>query len=179
MQYLNSTNLDSPEARNEQRLKAIPMLLALELAEHYQYLQDEELIAHEDLETAIYEKLGLESSDGHNYGLYTAINDQMVAWNWQWLTFDCGFQDFYAKPQNQTANLISLWGGKRMLQAGQYFPEYFECIADELWESDFAAPFVEAHSSGLWTPQEELRTQKEILEAFFKAHLIPINPTSL
>ena len=104
---------DTPESRNALRLKALPMLLAVELIEMYDGLGPEEMISHDDLEASMREKLGLEPSDVDIF-LHELINTQMMDWNWQYLTYDHGFQDFYARPDQQRASLVTFWGSRKI-----------------------------------------------------------------
>ncbi|MBI1493174.1 hypothetical protein [Halocynthiibacter styelae] len=174
MKHTNTQTHGTPESRNELRMKALPMLLALELAEMETCHSPEELISHEDLETAMVEKLGLEPSElgGYSLALSGEINQLMYAWNWQCFTFDGGMLELYARPETQWARSFTLWGNDRLLQSGQCFPRDHECVAVGFWESDFAEPFLQEHAYDALDCRHEAGMDVVVINSYLKAHMI-------
>lgn len=171
MKDLPVQEVNTPEARNAIRLKALPMLLAVILAEEYDWFQPQELIAHDDLEASVLEKLGLEPSS-MTVSLFEAITDQMHYWNWQCLTYECGFQQFYARPEQQRATLITLWGNRKVLQAGQSFPSDQTCISGDLWDTEYADPFMVKDEDGYMRCSKDHDADSKLIDGYFEAHLV-------
>lgn len=178
MKDLNVTEANTPEARDALRMRAFSVLLALELAENYYYLQPEEMIAHDDLEDSLRKKLGLET-DKFVDELYGAINEQMIDWNWQWLTFNGVFEQFYARYQLQQASWFKFGGRDYLLQANESFPDDLTDVTACLMRSDFADKFYQEEEHG--HPQESLKSSDTlvVMEAYFSAHHIHHDPSSL
>lgn len=173
MTHTMKNETDTPEARDALRLRALPMVLAIELAQHQRYLQSDELILHDDLEYAVRRGLGLEL-DGSGADLSEDISSQMFAWNWQWLNYEDGMQQFYACPERRRAKLATVWAGQFVLQADQVFPDCISDITENLWQTDFAAPFASKDQDE--SPCSESVSDEALVNAFLEAHLIePLN----
>ena len=163
--------MDTPEARDAQRLKALPIILAVELAHHREHLQPHDLISHDELEEAVRATLGLELAESAK-GLYDEINAWMCEWHWQWMTFDCMLQQFYAQPDEQRANLSTLAGNRFVLQPAQVFPSDLNDVSNCLWQSDFAVPFIAVDDEDDQCEGVEHATDDMLFTAFGDAHLI-------
>lgn len=163
--------INTPEARDARRLEAVPIILAIELAQHQRYLQPEELVSHDELEEVVRGILGLELAES-NLGLFDEINELMVNWQWLWLTYDGGMQNFYARPEKQRANLVVLSGTQFVLQADQVFPDDISEISHILWESDLVASILTKNESCTSPQAVEMLSDEVLFKAFSEVHLI-------
>lgn len=170
--------IGTPEVRDALRLEALPIVLALELDHHQGYLQQEELISHDELEETVREKLGLELAESVAK-LYEKINEQMCDWNWQWLTFDCGFQQYYAQPHHRQASLVNLLGRRFVLQSNQCFPNDMTEISECLAMTEHAVPLLTEEVGHCRHPSQPV-ADETLVNAFLEAHLIkPVSTSSV
>lgn len=159
------------KARDAKRLDALDTVLAIELALHQDYSEPESLIAHDDLQDAVLTVLGLELPESE-YEVFNEINDLMCHWHWRWLTLNSGLDHYYAQPFAYHANMVTLGGGKIVLQADQFFPENVSDVTDNLWEADFARSLLEEKWSVDPHNETGRYSDQALLSAFSKAHLI-------
>lgn len=172
MNKVNAKEFDTPESRDAKRLEALPMLLALELIDFENWSQPEDLLSHDELEQNIVEKLNLECKASYAE-LYEAINEQMCEWRWRWFTYNSGLEQFYARPEQwPRANLVTLWGRRKVLQANEYFPNDLSDIAYGLWETELADLCPQSDANDVVTGINQSETDEVIVNKFLENHLI-------
>lgn len=177
MKDLNVTEANTPEARDAIRMRAFPVLLALEVAENYDHLQPEEMIAHDDLEDSLRKKLGLET-DQFVDALYGAINEQMIDWNWQWLTFDALIHQFYARNHWRQASMFKFGGRDYLLQASESFPDDVTNVTECLMRSVFADRLMRQDEHDHTQGSPKVSDPVAVLDAYLSAHQIQYDPSS-
>ncbi|MGJ8626282.1 MAG: hypothetical protein ACSHXB_04905 [Sulfitobacter sp.] len=165
-------DIDTAEARDALRLEAFPVVMALEVAQQVDGLQPEELISHDELAEAIRDQLGLELAESE-FDLDINMNSYMIGWNWLWVTNNSGLEWFYARPQRQRAEHVDLFKSRRILQAGHHFPDGYEDIMAELWDSEYAGPFKETGESGWLSGPSKLVSDQTLVDTYREAHLMP------
>lgn len=172
MKHTVKHDIDTAEARDALRLEAVPVVMALEVAQQVDGHQPEELISHYELAEAIRDQLGLELAESEAT-LDDYINSYMVGWNWLWVTYNSGLEQFYARPQGHRAEHLGLLKSRRILQAGHHFPDGYGDIMAELWDSEYAGPFKEKGESDWLSGPSKLVSDQTLVDAFMEAHLMP------
>lgn len=164
-------DLSTPEARDALRLEAVPILLALEVEQQCQSLNVEEMISHDELEDSVRGRLGLELQSSADR-LYELINEEMVYWNWRWLTSDSGFVQFYARPQYRAALNVNVMGWRALLQPHQCFPCDVGIWRDEFSVAEHVLPWLDDKDRSDPNQESEAMTDEALIAAILEKHLI-------
>ena len=96
----------------------------------------------------------------------------MCEWNWQWLTYDGGLEQFYARPEKRQPTLVGLTGNRHILMPDHVFPNDVSDVFRALEQVDPPLPFLdEGDDSRYWISAEDLPDGKSVV-AFLNVHKI-------
>jgi len=134
-------NETTPETRDDMKMEAAAMILAMELLRQDNHSMDPLLIAFEDLYDALIAALDLELDESKMW-LWDYIHSQMGEWGWTAFSYnDC--QTFFGPPTYRRASLMTLGDRKILLQAESIFPHDFIDRDEGLHMSDFGFPMTD------------------------------------
>lgn len=159
------------EARDIIKLKAVPMILAMELLRLDHDPQEPKLIAFNDLDESLMSALSLEL-DGSRMILWDEIHYLMVDWGWSEFCYDCT-ETFFGPPAHRRASLMTIGEKEFLLQAGSVFPHDFCDREEDLRLSDFGFPMMGDDADKTLRECSNAHTDGAFVQSFVSANTRP------